>query len=120
MKHQRLLALKMGFLIAIFSSANSTAQVCATPGLSGPNASLSGTLNSYYPGTASSVSIGNTSIPVGSIDTTGGGASTAIATGDLLIVMQILGAQINSSNSDCYGDGVGTAGCATRVTTTSS
>lgn len=110
----------MGFLIAIFSSANSTAQVCATPGLSGPNASLSGTLNSYYPGTGNNVNIGSTSIPVGSIDTTGGGASTAIATGDLLIVMQMQGAQINSTNSDCYGDGAGTAGCTTRVTTTSS
>ena len=120
MKRQRLFAIQTGFLIAILCSGNSTAQVCATPGLSGPNASLSGTLNSYYPGTGSSVSAGATSIPVGAIDTTGGGASTAIATGDLLIVMQMQGAQINTTNSDCYGDGAGTAGCATRVTTTSS
>jgi len=120
MKLQRLFAIKMGFLIAVVCSTNSTAQVCATPGLSGPNASLSGTLNSYYPGTGSSVGTGATSIPVGSIDTSGGGASTAIATGDLLIVMQMQGAQINSSNSDCYGDGVGAAGCATRVVTASS
>ncbi len=120
MKLQRLLAIKMGFLIAIFSSANTSAQVCATPGLSGPNASLTGTLNSYYPGTGSNVGIGSTSIPVGAIDTTGGGVNTAIGTGDLLIVIQMQGAEINSSNSDCYGDNVGTAGCITRVTTTSS
>jgi uncharacterized repeat protein (TIGR01451 family) len=120
MNYQKLLAIKMGFLIAIFCSANSRAQVCATPGLSGPNASLAGTLNSYYPGTGSNVGIGSASIPVGSIDITGGGANTAIGTGDLLIVMQMQGAEINSSNSDCYGDNVGTAGCATRVTTTSS
>ncbi|MEO8002790.1 MAG: hypothetical protein ABI644_13020 [Arenimonas sp.] len=118
MNFQKLLVIQIGFLIAVVSSNNSTAQVCATPGLSGPNAGLSGTLNSYYPGTGASVSIGATSIPVGAIDTTGGGAATAIATGDLLIVMQMQGAQINNSNSDCYGDGVGTAGCATRLVTT--
>lgn len=120
MKLQKLLVIQIGFLIAIFSSGISTAQVCATPGLSGPNASLSGTLNSYYPGTGASVAAGSTSIPVGAIDTTSGGAATPIATGDLLIVMQMQGAEINTTNSDCYGDGVGTAGCATRVTTTSS
>jgi uncharacterized repeat protein (TIGR01451 family) len=30
------------------------------------------------------------------------------------------GAQIDSSNSDCYGDGAGTAGCATRTVTSAS
>lgn len=122
MKLQKLLAINAGFLIAVFCSANSTAQVCATPGLSGPNAALSGTLNSYYPGTGSALAtgVGTTSIGVGAIDTSSGGASTPIATGDLLIIMQMQGAQIDSSNSDCYGDGAGTAGCATRVTTASS
>ena len=118
MKLQRLLVIQIGFWIAIVCSNNATAQVCATPGLLGPNAGLSGTLNSYYPGTGTTVNTGTTSIPVGSIDTTSGGANTAIATGDLLIVMQMQGAQIDSSNSDCYGDGVGTAGCATRLVTT--
>ena len=94
MKLQKLLVLQIGFLIAIVCSNNSTAQVCATPGLSGPNAALSGTLNSYYPGTGASVSIGATSVPVGAIDTTSGGASTAIATGDLLIVIQMQGARV--------------------------
>jgi uncharacterized repeat protein (TIGR01451 family) len=120
MKLQKFYGIQIGFLLALCCSTNSNSQVCATPGLSGPNASLSGTLNSYYPGTGSNVGIGSVSIPVGSIDTSSGGASAAIDTGDLLIVMQMQGAQIDSSNSDCYGDGAGTAGCATRVTTTSS
>ena len=120
MKKQRLLAIQAGFLVTMLVAASAWAQTCATPGLNGPNASLSGTINSYYPGTGGTVNAGSTSIPVGGIDTSGGGAATAIATGDLLIVMQMQGAQINASNSDCYGDGTGTAGCATRVTTTSS
>ncbi|MFM7331960.1 MAG: hypothetical protein ACKO1L_09925, partial [Brachymonas sp.] len=73
-------------------------------------------INSYYPGTGASVSAGSTSIPIGAVDTAGGGSSTAIASGDLLIVMQMQGAQINSSNTDCYGDGVG--GCTTITFTT--
>ncbi|MET0312720.1 MAG: hypothetical protein ABW051_11775, partial [Burkholderiaceae bacterium] len=94
-------------------SAAALAQVCATPGLAGPNAALAGTVNSYYPG-AASAGAGAASITLGARDTSGGGAATLIATGDLVIVMQMQGANINSSNSDCYGDGAGTAGCATR------
>ena len=118
MKVQKFQTALIAFLVSIAVSSSVYSQVCATPGLSGPNAGLSGTLNSYYPGTGATVNTGTTSIPVGSIDTTSGGSSTAIATGDLLIVMQMQGAQINSSNSDCYGDGAGTAGCATRLVTT--
>jgi uncharacterized repeat protein (TIGR01451 family) len=96
------------------------AQVCASPGQNAATVSISGVINSYYPGTGASVAVGATSIPIGSIDTTGGGAATAIAAGDLVIVMQMQGAEINFTNSDCYGDGVGTAGCATRTLTSAS
>lgn len=92
------------------------AQVCANPGQDAVTTSISGIVNSYYPGTGASVSAGSTSIPIGTIDTTGGGTSTAIAAGDLLIVMQMQGAQINFTNTDCYGDGVG--GCTTLTFTT--
>jgi mucin-19 len=94
------------------------AQVCASPGLNAATASISGVVNSYYPGTGANVGVGSNSIPMGGIDTTGGGAATAIAAGDLVIVMQMQGAEINFSNSDCYGDGVGAIGCATYTLTT--
>jgi LPXTG-site transpeptidase (sortase) family protein len=72
--------------------------VCGIPGNDGP-ASISGIVNTYYPGTTN-VSAGATSIPVGSPS---GGA--AIQAGDLLLVIQMQGADIDSTNTDAYGDG---------------
>jgi uncharacterized repeat protein (TIGR01451 family) len=103
-------------LASTLAGSMALAQVCASPGLNAATTSISGVINSYYPGTGASVGIGSTSIPIGTIDTAGGGTSTAIAAGDLLIVMQMQGAEINSSNSDCYGDGAG--GCTTITFTT--
>jgi uncharacterized repeat protein (TIGR01451 family) len=94
------------------------AQVCATPGNNAATTSIAGIVNSYYPGTGANLAPGATTIPVGGIDTNGN--TTAIAAGDLLMVIQMQGAQINSTNSDCYGDGVGTALCATRTSTSAS
>ncbi|MGA8428643.1 MAG: CARDB domain-containing protein, partial [Candidatus Sulfotelmatobacter sp.] len=61
---------------------------------------LTGVLNTYYPGTAS-VAAGAKSISVG----TATGAGTAIATGNLLLVIQMQDASINDSNSVSYGNG---------------
>jgi mucin-19 len=94
------------------------AQVCATPGSNAATTSIAGIVNSYYPGTGANVGVGSASIPLGALDATGN--TTAIAPGDLLMVVQMQGAEIDSSNSDCYGDGVGTAGCATRTDTSTS
>ena len=74
--------------------------VCGVPGKDGP-ASLGGIVNTYYPGTAD-VSAGSTSISVGSPS----GAASPIQAGDLLLVIQIQGADINSTNTGAYGDGV--------------
>ena len=93
-------------------------QVCATPGANSATTSISGIINSYYPGSTGNVPAGTNTIAIGAIDTSSGGSATPIAAGDLLIVMQMQGAEINFSNSDCYGDGVGTAGCATYTLTT--
>lgn len=81
--------------------AEADAQVCATPGKDGAGGSLTGVVNTYYPGN-SSVSAGATSIQLGAAT----GASTTITSGDLLLVIQMQDAQINSNNSDAYGDGV--------------
>lgn len=78
------------------------AQVCASPGRDGAGGTLSGIVNSYYPGAASAAA-GATSISVGAMSA--GGAPTTIASGDLLLIMQMQDAAINSTNTDSYGDG---------------
>ena len=79
------------------------AAVCSAPGQDGP-ASVSGIVNTYYAGRANTgVSPGATSIPVGSVDSSGGGQATPVQTGDLVLIMQMQDADINSSNSSSYG-----------------
>lgn len=100
-------------VLLLFSATQlANAQVCATAGKDGPGGTLSGVVNTYYPGT-SSASAGATSISIG----TSRGAATSISTGDLLLVIQMQDASINSSNSDSYGDGVsgGRASGATNI-----
>ncbi len=86
---------------------------CADLNNSTPGTNLSGVVNTYYPGTTGTVSIGATSIPVG----TSRGAGTPIASGDLLLVMQMQYADINSTNTANYGAGTGTASGATSYAT---
>lgn len=72
--------------------------VCgATPYTAG--GTLSGVVNTYYPG-ASSVSAGATSIPLGTANGTG-----TIAAGTELLVIQMQDASINTSNTVAYGNG---------------
>ncbi len=75
--------------------------VCATPGKDGtPGAALAGVINTYYPGTANAAA-GATAITVGAST----GPATAIANGDLLLVMQMQDAVMNLNNTSAYGDG---------------
>jgi uncharacterized repeat protein (TIGR01451 family) len=82
------------------SVATVQAVACATVSQAAPGTNLTGTLNTYYPGTAS-VAAGATSIPVG----TATGAGTAIAAGNLLLVIQMQDASISDSNTVAYGNG---------------
>ena len=59
--------------------------------------------NTYFPGGQSSVNAGSKTIKVGA-STLG---STAISNGDILLIIQMQGAEINSSNSSSFGDGTG-------------
>ncbi|HEY0322100.1 MAG TPA: hypothetical protein VGC66_14160 [Pyrinomonadaceae bacterium] len=93
-----LLALLLCFIA--FAASEASAQVCGTPGKDGAGGSLSGIVNTYYPGNASA-SAGATSITLG----TPTGSATTITTGDLLLVIQMQDAQINTTNGDTYGDG---------------
>jgi uncharacterized repeat protein (TIGR01451 family) len=101
-KRQALWPFVLMLCFIAFGSSRATAQVCATPGKDGAAGSLTGIVNTYYPGNAS-VSAGGTTLSVGAAT----GATATIATGDLLLVMQMQDATINTSNSDVYGDGVG-------------
>lgn len=61
-------------------------------------------VNSYYPGQGNPVS-GALSLTVGSHDTRGNAA--AFASGDLILIIQMQGADINSDNNNAYGNGIG-------------
>lgn len=60
-------------------------------------------VNSYYPGTGSPASGANT-LTVGGIDARGN--ATALSNGDMVLIIQIQGADFNTANGDTYGDGV--------------
>jgi fimbrial isopeptide formation D2 family protein/uncharacterized repeat protein (TIGR01451 family) len=83
------------------SSDLTFAQSCATPGKDGPNAAVSGIVNTYYPGTSATVSVGATSITLGAADLNG--SLTPIAVGDLVMIMQMQDANITTTNDASYG-----------------
>ncbi|MBF8255703.1 MAG: conserved repeat domain protein, partial [Anaerolineales bacterium] len=87
------------------------AGVCGIPGADGPTPTLSGVANSYYPGSANAAA-GATSISLGARDIRG--SATTISAGDLLLVIQMQGAQIATNNDMRYGTGLGTAGDQTQ------
>jgi uncharacterized repeat protein (TIGR01451 family) len=78
---------------------------CATPGRDGLGGTLTGIVNAYYPpsstGTLASAS---TSVALGAAAALG--AQKATAVGDLLLIIQMQGATINSTNTSSYGDGL--------------
>ena len=82
-----------------------TGEICANPPGSGTTTLPAGVYNTYYPGTATAAA-GAVSLTLAASR----GAATPIAVGDLLLVMQMQDAAINTSNDERYGDGTGTAG----------
>ena len=92
---------------------NSSAAICAVPGQDGSPTLGAGQVNTYFAGTSASVSAGSTSITVG----TGNGASTPIKPGDLLLIIQMQGADIDSTNTGTYGDGSSTNNGSTGLPT---
>ena len=81
-------------LLALSFSA--AALNCATPGKDGAGGTLSDVINRYWPGS----SAGGNSITVGS--STGNGPT--ISAGDLLLVIQMQGATIDTGNNSGYGN----------------
>jgi len=63
-------------------------------------ASISANPNTYYPGLNASLPAGSSSIELGAAN-----GAAPIRTGDLLLVIQMQGAEIDPSNTDAYGKG---------------
>ncbi|MGA8035809.1 MAG: C25 family cysteine peptidase [Candidatus Acidiferrales bacterium] len=79
--------------------------VCATPGNDGAAPTFNGIVNAYYPPSATgTLAAGATQIKLGRV--AAGGATTVITKGDLLLVIQMQAATINTANTGSYGDGV--------------
>jgi uncharacterized repeat protein (TIGR01451 family) len=75
--------------------------VCATPGKNGAGGTLTGVVNTYYPGTGTLTAGATPTVTLGAAS----GATTPIAIGDLLLIMQIQDSLINSTNTSSYGHG---------------
>ncbi|THF85030.1 DUF11 domain-containing protein [Deinococcus sp. KSM4-11] len=87
-------------LLAALLSSSAAALICPTPGKDGVGSSLTGVVNTYYPGAASAAA-GATSLSLG----TSTGSSTQITPGDLLVVVQMQDATLNATNTSAYGAG---------------
>ena len=103
---RRVLHLFAVFVVTLLLTAQvSYSQICAIPGDDGPT-TISGVVNTYYPSPVNATASGN-SVPVSAVINPQS-ALTPIEPGDLLLVMQVQDAQINSSNNNNYGAGTGT------------
>jgi uncharacterized repeat protein (TIGR01451 family)/fimbrial isopeptide formation D2 family protein len=106
-------ALRAAALLCVLTclAAPARAQVCVgNPGRDGPGGTLSGVVNTYYPGVGTA-NAGTTGLQLG----TPRGAATAVAVGDLLLVIQMQDATINTSNNNAYGANNGTGRGATAL-----
>ncbi|THU38385.1 T9SS type A sorting domain-containing protein [Niastella caeni] len=90
------------FLLSLFTDSYSQCGVAPTSGTT-TIASANQIVNSYYPGTGNPI-IGATTLTVGTLDARG--SATALANGDMVLIIQMQGADYNSTNSDSYGDGI--------------
>jgi uncharacterized repeat protein (TIGR01451 family) len=77
---------------------------CATPGRDGVGGTLAGVVNTYYPpASVGSLASGSTSVALGAAQ---GNIGKPITAGDLVLIIQMQGAAINSTNTSSYGHGV--------------
>ena len=74
-----------------------TAQSCPTSGTT----KLNSYPNTYFPANQTNLSVGSTSIALGPVTY----GSTAVSSGDVLLIIQMQGTQVNSLNTSSYGNG---------------
>lgn len=77
------------------------AQVCGAPGKDAPGV-VGGIVNRYHQGNGN-LAVNATTLTLGAAS----GAADAVAVGDLLLIIQMQGATLNTSNNERYGDNVG-------------
>jgi fimbrial isopeptide formation D2 family protein len=100
-------------LVRLYPSAQAQTAVnlCAVPGKDGVDTGTISVVNSYYPGLVDATGVilnatlspGDTSIPVGAINSQGN--QTTITKGDLLLIIQMQDADIDYSDTAQYGSG---------------
>jgi hypothetical protein len=100
-KRSRLLMGNVLTAILVLSGSLTIAQTCPVT-----KVTLGNFPNTYYPGTSASLSPGATSINLGPA----GYGTNPIASGDVLLIIQMQGAQITPNNNSSYGTGAGTSG----------
>jgi LPXTG-site transpeptidase (sortase) family protein len=101
------------FVVQAPELVSAAAHGCVTPGNDGPNAILTGIVNTYFPANADAVA-GATTISLGARIP---GGSPDIAAGDLLLVIQMQDADISSTNTIAYGDNATGRGTTDRRST---
>lgn len=99
------------FFFGIFQAGLSQAQVCAAPGVMGTRTigAANTLVNTYYPGTAAGGAAGGST--VGYTSASPRGTTTAIASGDLVLIMQMQdGTGGNNANTTTYAFPAAAAG----------
>jgi Secretion system C-terminal sorting domain len=91
-----------GFLVLVCLLNNNAAMAQSCP--SSGTSSITTYPNTYYPATTASAAAGSKTITLGAVAF----GTTPIASGDVLLVIQMQGTQIDSLNSNVYGSGAGT------------
>ncbi len=110
-----LIAVAFSGVFALGVPARARAQACSFP----DGGTLAGIVNSYYEG-----AVGTSAAASGLLTVdTGYGVqpvgATAIAAGDMLLVIQMQDATIDNSDTECYGDATNEGGGACAASTTS-
>jgi uncharacterized repeat protein (TIGR01451 family) len=101
-KHTFVRPLFFGFALGAFAMAPATqAQVCALPGSAGDVTVSGGIVNTYWTPAIGSFGPGSTSILLSGER----GATVTLAEGDLVLVIQMQCANINTTDTLAYGDG---------------
>jgi uncharacterized repeat protein (TIGR01451 family) len=98
------------FMLLCLVCTTADAQTCSIPGQAGTSTTIAAQPNTFFPGTAG-VAAGATSLTVGA----GTGVNRAIAPGDLLLIIQMQGADFDADNDNGYGDGTVHAGVTQTV-----
>lgn len=89
-------------LVLSMTTGSLNAQVCAIPTKDGTNSTVNGTVNTYWNPSNGTYNSASSNITLQNRR----GASTNIAEGDLVLVIQMQCANINYADSAAYGDGV--------------